>query len=88
MKNKLTGKEMVRTWLLTKVGEKITEARLQIELYAFQQRLGKHYLPDSITRYCRDIRRLDLLGEYEMKEVPGRYKTWIVQRKPICEMRF
>ncbi len=76
----MTGKELVRDWLLTKVGEKITDANLEIELYAYQQRFGKHYLPGSLTRYFRFVRE-EGLRNYEIKEVSGKYKTWMVVEK-------
>jgi len=74
----MTGKEMVADWLKTKVGQQITEAHLQCELYAYQARYGKHYLPDSLSRYFRFVRDEGILKDYEINEVPGKHKTWVV----------
>ena len=74
----MTGKELLRMWLIEKQGQKITEKDMQIDLYFYQQQFGKHYLPDSLSRYFRMVRAEGLLG-FEIVEVEGKYKTWLVR---------
>ena len=79
----MTGKELLKSWLLLKINQTFTERELQIELWNWQQRFGKHYLPDSLSRYFRFVRDEKLLESegLEIIEVEGRHKTWNVAVK-------
>ena len=75
----MTGCSMMKIWLKEHSGLEFTQANLQLEVHKWQWRFGKHYLPESISRYFRMVR--DRLIGFICREVKGKkHKTWIVEK--------
>jgi len=71
----MTGCKMLEIWLQEHAGIEFTQATLQLEVTKWQWRFGKHYLPESISRYFRTVR-----GRVNCEEVEDRqHKTWVVK---------
>jgi len=73
----MTGKEMLKMWLIGNAGIELTEGLIETKVYQDQWKFGLHYEPGTLSRYFRDVR--DNLGKFTCREVENRkYKTWIV----------
>lgn len=68
----MTGKEVMRLYLIENNGREIDYYTIQNELPEFASRFGVYHTPDSWTRYFRMVK-----DEFKLVEVEGKkWKTW------------
>lgn len=88
----MTGTQIMLEWLKEKLNRRFTYLDIEQELPRFAKQYTDHYYrTDSFTRYFR-FAKLELLKNgFELKEVEGDYKTWMVlpkEKELIIQMKF